>query len=59
MATGRVAIITGTRPEIIKLRHICHALGPGGAVVHTSQHEDPGPAGWLTPLAVPPARTPR
>jgi UDP-N-acetylglucosamine 2-epimerase (non-hydrolysing) len=45
MALDRVAIITGTRPEIIKLRHICHALGPGGMVVHTSQHEDPELAG--------------
>jgi UDP-N-acetylglucosamine 2-epimerase (non-hydrolysing) len=42
MALDRVAIITGTRPEIIKLRHICLALGPGGLVVHTGQHEDPG-----------------
>ncbi|HEY0932173.1 MAG TPA: UDP-N-acetylglucosamine 2-epimerase (non-hydrolyzing) [Trebonia sp.] len=45
MAPDRIAIITGTRPEIIKLRNICHALGPAGRVVHTSQHEDPELAG--------------
>jgi UDP-N-acetylglucosamine 2-epimerase (non-hydrolysing) len=44
---GRVAIVTGTRPEIIKLRNICQALGPRGWVVHTSQHEDPELAGVL------------
>lgn len=41
MITGRVAIVAGTRPEIIKLRHVCQALGPDGWVIHTSQHEDP------------------
>lgn len=45
MSNGGVAIVTGTRPEIIKLRHVCQALGPDGWVVHTSQHEDPGLAG--------------
>jgi UDP-N-acetylglucosamine 2-epimerase (non-hydrolysing) len=45
MAGDRIAIVTGTRPDIIKLRHICHALGASGAVTHTSQHEDPELAG--------------
>jgi len=47
MTRGRVAIVTGTRPEIIKLRHICRALGPAGWVVHTGQHEDAELAGAL------------
>jgi UDP-N-acetylglucosamine 2-epimerase (non-hydrolysing) len=45
MPPDHVAIITGTRPEIIKLRNISHALGPGGQVVHTAQHEDAELAG--------------
>lgn len=45
MRPGRVAVVTGTRPEIIKLRHVCRVLGPDGWVVHTSQHEDPELAG--------------
>ncbi|MGI9004831.1 MAG: non-hydrolyzing UDP-N-acetylglucosamine 2-epimerase [Streptosporangiaceae bacterium] len=45
MTRRQVAIVTGTRPEIIKLRHICQALGSAGWVVHTSQHEDTELAG--------------
>lgn len=45
MSPARVMVVTGTRPEIIKLRHVCQALGPDGWVVHTGQHEDPELAG--------------
>jgi UDP-N-acetylglucosamine 2-epimerase (non-hydrolysing) len=43
--SGRIAVVTGTRPEIIKLRNVCQALGPDGWVVHTGQHTDPELAG--------------
>ncbi|HXW43304.1 MAG TPA: UDP-N-acetylglucosamine 2-epimerase (non-hydrolyzing) [Streptosporangiaceae bacterium] len=37
----RIAIVVGTRPEIIKLGLAARALGAAGRVVHTSQHQDP------------------
>jgi UDP-N-acetylglucosamine 2-epimerase (non-hydrolysing) len=38
-ALGRVAVVYGTRPEIIKLSGIVRRLGPY-ALVHTGQHFD-------------------
>ena len=38
--TDTVAVVLGTRPEIIKLGHIIRLLGPRAAVVHTGQHYD-------------------
>ena len=35
-----IAVVLGTRPEIIKLGHIIRLLGPRAAVVHTGQHYD-------------------
>jgi UDP-N-acetylglucosamine 2-epimerase (non-hydrolysing) len=35
-----IAVVLGTRPEIIKLAHIIRLLGPAGRVVHTGQHYD-------------------
>lgn len=38
---GRVAVVLGTRPEVIKLAGIIELLGPRAAVLHTGQHYDP------------------
>ncbi len=38
--SGSVAVVLGTRPEIIKLAHIIQLLGPAARVIHTGQHYD-------------------
>lgn len=40
-----VAVVLGTRPEIIKLAHVIRILGPAARVVHTGQHYDPNLSG--------------
>lgn len=40
MPSPRVAVILGTRPEIIKLAGVIDGLGPDAVVVHTGQHYD-------------------
>lgn len=35
-----VAVVLGTRPEIVKLAPIIHRLGPAAFVIHTGQHYD-------------------
>ena len=35
-----IALVLGTRPEIIKLAPIAKLLGPAGFVIHTGQHYD-------------------
>jgi UDP-N-acetylglucosamine 2-epimerase (non-hydrolysing) len=42
---GSIAVVLGTRPEIIKLAHIVRLLGPAARVVHTGQHYDPALSG--------------
>ena len=37
-----IAVVLGTRPEIIKLGHIIRLLGPTARVIHTGQHYDAG-----------------
>jgi UDP-N-acetylglucosamine 2-epimerase (non-hydrolysing) len=37
---GRVAVVYGTRPEIIKLSGVVRRLGPAALLVHTGQHFD-------------------
>jgi UDP-N-acetylglucosamine 2-epimerase (non-hydrolysing) len=37
-----VAVVLGTRPEIIKLAHVIRLLAPAAAVLHTGQHYDRG-----------------
>jgi UDP-N-acetylglucosamine 2-epimerase (non-hydrolysing) len=37
-----VAVVLGTRPEIVKLAHLIHLLGPAAKVIHTGQHYDAG-----------------
>ncbi|WP_432542530.1 non-hydrolyzing UDP-N-acetylglucosamine 2-epimerase [Kineococcus sp. SYSU DK002] len=39
--SGKVAVVFGTRPEIIKQAPVLHALGADGAGVFTGQHYDP------------------
>lgn len=40
LETASVAVVFGTRPEIIKLAHIVEELGPAARVIHTGQHYD-------------------
>lgn len=37
---GRIAVVLGTRPEIIKMAEIVRLLGDRAAVIHTGQHWD-------------------
>ena len=37
---GAVAVVLGTRPEIVKLAHVIRLLGPAARIVHTGQHYD-------------------
>jgi len=39
-ASGYIAIVVGTRPEIVKLAHIARMLGPRARLIHTGQHTD-------------------
>ena len=41
-APKSMAVVLGTRPEIVKLAHIIRMLGDAARVVHTGQHYDPG-----------------
>lgn len=40
MTSERIAVVVGTRPEIIKLAPVIHRLGERALVVHTGQHFD-------------------
>ena len=40
MTSNRIAVVVGTRPEIIKLAPVIHRLGKRALVVHTGQHFD-------------------
>lgn len=42
LVSERVAVVLGTRPEIIKLAGVIRLLGPRAVVVHTGQHYDEG-----------------
>src|SRR5512145_314868 len=35
-----VAVVLGTRPEIVKLANVIRLLGPAARMVHTGQHYD-------------------
>lgn len=48
-APQSVAVVLGTRPEIIKLAHIIRLLGDAAFVVHTGQHYDPKLSGSFFP----------
>ncbi len=42
LAPDSVAVVLGTRPEIIKLAFVIRDLGPAARVIHTGQHYDFG-----------------
>jgi len=42
MTGFRVAVVLGTRPEIIKLAGVVDGLGDAAIVIHTGQHYDDG-----------------
>jgi UDP-N-acetylglucosamine 2-epimerase (non-hydrolysing) len=53
-APKSIAIVLGTRPEIIKLSHIIRILGPAARVIHTGQHYDPNlSASFFAELSLP------
>jgi UDP-N-acetylglucosamine 2-epimerase (non-hydrolysing) len=41
LSDNSIAVVLGTRPEIIKLAGIIRLLGPAALLVHTGQHYDP------------------
>jgi UDP-N-acetylglucosamine 2-epimerase (non-hydrolysing) len=44
---NRVAVVFGTRPEVVKLAPVLWALGGTARTIHTGQHYDPALAGAL------------
>jgi UDP-N-acetylglucosamine 2-epimerase (non-hydrolysing) len=49
-----VAVVLGTRPEIVKLAHVIKLLGDGAYVIHTGQHYDSNlSADFFAELALP------
>lgn len=53
-ADRSVAVVLGTRPELVKLAELVRLLGPAARVVHTGQHYDDGLSGdFLEELRLP------
>ncbi|NEE08368.1 UDP-N-acetylglucosamine 2-epimerase (non-hydrolyzing), partial [Streptomyces sp. SID7499] len=49
-----IAVVLGTRPELVKLAELIRLLGPAARVVHTGQHYDEALSGdFLTGLGLP------
>ncbi|GHF42289.1 non-hydrolyzing UDP-N-acetylglucosamine 2-epimerase [Streptomyces morookaense] len=49
-----IAIVLGTRPELVKLTDLCRLLGPAAHLIHTGQHYDEALSGrFLTELGLP------
>lgn len=49
-----IALVLGTRPELVKLTELIRLLGPAAHVVHTGQHYDEELSGrFLTDLGIP------
>ncbi|MGW1145123.1 non-hydrolyzing UDP-N-acetylglucosamine 2-epimerase [Streptomyces sp. NPDC002454] len=49
-----VAVVLGTRPELVKLAELIRLLGPAARILHTGQHYDPElSGGFLDELRVP------
>jgi hypothetical protein len=48
-APKSIAVVLGTRPEIIKLAHIIRLLDDAALLVHTGQHYDPKLSGSFFP----------
>lgn len=54
LAPKSIAVVLGTRPEIIKLSHIIRLLGPAARLIHTGQHYDPNlSASFFAELSLP------
>lgn len=54
MTAGRIAVVVGTRPEIIKVAEITKILGDRALVIHTGQHWDHAMSGsFMESLGVP------
>ena len=47
MRDHSVAVVFGTRPEVVKLAPVLWALGPAARAIHTGQHYDPALADSL------------
>jgi UDP-N-acetylglucosamine 2-epimerase (non-hydrolysing) len=58
LAASSIAVVLGTRPEIIKLSEFLRLLGPAARVVYTGQHYDDrlGPA-FFREFGLPPPHT--
>ncbi|KQV05448.1 MULTISPECIES: UDP-N-acetyl glucosamine 2-epimerase [unclassified Kitasatospora] len=51
---SRIAVVLGTRPELVKLAPLIHELGPAARLVHTGQHWDEAMSGrFLRELDLP------
>src|SRR5580698_6700055 len=37
---GHIALVVGTRPEIVKLAPLARLLGSAGRLIHSRQHQD-------------------
>ncbi|MEV7289231.1 UDP-N-acetylglucosamine 2-epimerase (non-hydrolyzing) [Streptomyces sp. NPDC093252] len=49
-----VALVLGTRPELVKLAELCRILGPAARILHTGQHYDEElSGGFLAELGLP------
>ncbi|MGK5639232.1 non-hydrolyzing UDP-N-acetylglucosamine 2-epimerase [Streptomyces sp. URMC 126] len=54
LPTRSIAIVLGTRPELVKLTDLVRLLGPAAHLVHTGQHYDEDLSGrFLTELGLP------
>ncbi|MGC0416957.1 non-hydrolyzing UDP-N-acetylglucosamine 2-epimerase [Embleya sp. AB8] len=54
LPAASVAIVLGTRPELVKLAPLIHELGPAARLLHTGQHWDEAMSGrFLRDLALP------
>ena len=54
----RIAIVVGTRPEIVKLAPVIRILGPAARFLHTGQHRDEELSGvFLAGARLPPPET--
>ncbi|WP_457029908.1 non-hydrolyzing UDP-N-acetylglucosamine 2-epimerase [Kitasatospora sp. P5_F3] len=54
LSQRNVAVVLGTRPELVKLAPLIHELGPAARLVHTGQHWDEAMSGrFLRELDLP------
>ena len=54
MPTDKVAVVLGTRPEIIKMAEIVRLLGERALLIHSGQHWDEAMSGqFLSTLGLP------